>query len=235
VALAMLACSPAADERPRVVSLIPQGTRALANLGLSDRLVPPERIDEADLILVPPGAPEPSARGARVLEVAPHQFDEAFALYAEIAAALGDADRGRATAHRLGDPLGRISAAQVGKRRPLVAALVSLDPLELAGGHSFVTNLVEIAGAESITHGSEQVRLPARVDEIRTGSPELVVVALRELPDSAAQAVVRSWFAPTPVAFLAVDADSLWLDGALELASDLASRVEAVRAGAPAQ
>ena len=56
----------------------------------------------------------------------------------------------------------------VGKRRPLVAALVSLDPLVLAGGHSFVSDLVEVAGAET-THARERGRcaLPARVDEIR--------------------------------------------------------------------
>ncbi len=207
--------------------------RALANLGLSDRVVPAERIGEADLILAPPSEPGDesqraalSAGGALVLEVAPHQFDEAFALYREIGAALGEPERGRDTAARLGDPLARISAAQLGKRRPLVAALVSLVPLELAGGHSFMSDLIEVAGAESLTHANEVPRLPARVDEIRAASPELVVVALTPLPDRAARATVESWFAPTPVAFLALEPEALWLDGALDAATELAQRIE---------
>ena len=55
------------------------------------------------------------------------------------------------------------------------------------------------------------------------------------LPDPAAQAVVRGWFAPAPVAFLAVDADALWLDGALEAATELAQHVDAARSAPPAQ
>jgi hypothetical protein len=235
IALCAVACSPGADPAPRAVSFVPQGARALANLDLSDRLLPPDRIGDAQVVLVAPGQRVPTPRGAHVIEVAPHQFEEAFALYAEIAAALGEAERGRATARAIGDPLARISASQLGKRRPLVAPLVSLDPLELAGGHSFVCELIEAAGAETTTHANDVPRLPARVDEIRAAAPELVVVALPVLPDAAAQASVRAWFDPTPVAFLAVDAESLWLDGALEMANALAARVAAVRAGSSVQ
>jgi hypothetical protein len=192
--------------------------------------VAPDRLAEADLILAAPGTSVPPEAAARVIEVAPHQFDEAFALYREIATALGDPERGRITTRGIGDPLARISASQLGKRRPRVAPLVSLDPLELAGGHSFVSDLVEVAGAETITHGDEVPRVAARVEAIRAASPELVVAALPALPDAAAQAVVRSWFAPTPVAFVALDAESLWLDGALAAATELARLVESVRA-----
>jgi ABC-type hemin transport system substrate-binding protein len=244
---AAIACSPGATP-PRVVSLAPEGTRALAVLGLSGRLVavdpgsrphapsalPTATLENAlshepDLILVAPAPPDREEAvealrqsGVAVLEVAPHQFDEAFALYREIAAALGDESRGRAAARRIGDPLAQISTQSLGQRRPLVAPLVSLDPLVLAGGHSFVADLVEVAGAETTTHASEAPRLPARVDEIRAARPELVLVALPELPARAAQEVVRSWFDPLPVAFVPIDSD-VWLTGAFEAA-------EAIRA-----
>ncbi len=251
------ACSPDA-EPPRVVSLATEGARAIAVLGLSDRLVavdaasspyapsplPTATLENAlshdpDLILVPPAPPDREAvvealrrSGVAVLEVAPHQFDEAFALYREIARALGDESLGRAAARRIGDPLAQISTRSLGRRRPLVAAIVSLDPLVLAGGHSFVADLVEVAGAEVTTHASEVPRLAAHVDEIRAARPELVLVATPALPAHAVQSAVRGWFEPAPVAFLRVDADGLWLEGSLETAQAIAKLVEALRSRA---
>src|SRR5262245_2570576 len=148
---AAIACSPAAAP-PRVVSLDPRGTRAIAALGLSDRLVavdaeshahapaglPTAALETAlshrpDVILVPPASADREAAlealrrsPAVVLEVGPHEFDEAFALYRAIAAACGDEARGRAAAHRIGDPLAHLSASRLGGARPLVAALVGL-------------------------------------------------------------------------------------------------------------
>lgn len=251
-----LACSPPGDEAaPRIVSLTPLGTRALGTLGLSHLLVaadsgslehiatplPTTTLDAAssqhpDLVLVPPGPPEREqalealrSSGAFVLEVAPHDFADVFQLYAEIAAAVGDEARGRASAQRIGDPLARMSASNLGKRRPVVAALISLDPLELAGGHSFVSDLIEAAGAETLTHGDEVARLPARMDAIRASAPELILVATPTLPAPEAQAFVRGWFEPAPVAFLPIDTDELWLAGSLDAAIALRDLVEGLR------
>ena len=251
-----LACSAPTDSgAPRVVSLTREGTRALGALELSHLLVaadsasqehlaipvPTTTLNAAlsyrpDLVLVPPTAPESEPTleairisGAWVLEVAPHQFADAFTLYREIARALGDEARGRTTAHRIGDPLARMSARNLGKRRPLVAALVSLDPLVLAGGHSFVSDLVETAGAETLTHGDEVARVPGRVDEIRTAAPELVLVATPALPSETQQTVVRGWFEPVSVAFLPIVTDDLWLAGSLDAAIALQDLVDALR------
>ena len=219
-----LACSPAADAAARGLArpagnARARGARALRPAGRGRRAsrAGPDAHDHARDRALASARPDPrparrptrrrrrALRGAdRVLEVAPHQFDEAFALYREIAAALGDAERGRATARRIGDPLARISAAQVGKRRPLVAALVSLEPLELAGGHSFVSDLVEVAGAETLTHASEaRARCPRASTRSAPPRPSSCSWRCPRCPAPAAQAAVRSWFAPVPVAFLA--------------------------------
>jgi len=128
--------------------------------------------------------------------------------------------------HRLGDPLARLSTQSLGLRRPLVAVLVSLDPLVLAGGHSFESDLIEVAGAESLTHASGLWRVPARVDEIRARRPELVLVAMPAIPAAHAQAAVRTWFDPIPVAFVALDPDAV-LDGSLEAAQAIRAAVAA--------
>jgi ABC-type Fe3+-hydroxamate transport system substrate-binding protein len=189
-----------------------------------------------DLVLVPPppadrqaSIEEMRAAGVRVLEVAPHDLSDAFELYREIAQTLGDEARGRSTAQRIGDPLARMSARNLGKRRPRVAALISLDPPVLAGGHSFVTDLIEAAGAETITHGDDVAQVPRRLDEIRAAAPELIVIAAPARPAEEAERFVRSWFEPVPVAILPIDTAELWLAGSLDAAIALQDLVDGVR------
>jgi ABC-type Fe3+-hydroxamate transport system substrate-binding protein len=231
-----LACSAANEDTPRVVSLTPQGTRAVTALGLSRFLVAEDAASHPDLVLVPAmsedgeGPQAMRASGAPVLAVDPHDFSDAFALFREIARALGDEAAGRATIQRIGDPLAQMSASNLGKRRPLVAALVSLDPPILAGGHSFVADLIEAAGAETITHGDEVAQVPVRnLDEIRARAPELVLIATPAPPPEQAREFVRGWFAPIPVALVAVDTAELWLAGSLDAATAIQDRVDDVR------
>jgi ABC-type hemin transport system substrate-binding protein len=104
--------SAAAEFAERVVSLSPMGTEIVLALGMGERLV---AVDSAsallpgarglpvtesgaaeahspDLVLTPAAeaaAARHSAPSARVIEVAPHDFDDAWALCVSIGAALG--------------------------------------------------------------------------------------------------------------------------------------------------
>jgi ABC-type Fe3+-hydroxamate transport system substrate-binding protein len=123
-----------------------------------------------------------------------------------------------------------MSARSLGRRRPLVAPIVSLDPLVLAGGHSFVSDLVEAAGAETITHGDEVAEVHApRLDRIQAAAPELILVATRDPPTAHEESVLRSWFGATRVAFVPIDADELWLGGSLDAAVALQQLVDELR------
>ena len=47
------------------------------------------------------------------------------------------------------------------------------------------------------------------------------------IPAAHAQAAVRTWFDPIPVAFVALDPDAVWLDGSLEAAQAIRAAVAA--------
>jgi hypothetical protein len=170
-ALAVWATLPAcAPEAPRTVaSLHPPATALLTEMGLGSRLLPREDASAApspSLVLLPPrgAAPPETPPEATALRVDPVDLDGLFALARRIGAALGAEDVADRWVERTRLDLARVSASSFGSPRPHLAAIVSLDPLAVAGGSSLETELIEIAGAESVTHGGLELRVA--IDEL---------------------------------------------------------------------
>lgn len=245
--------APADPDAPRIVSLSVVGSEILLGLGAEEGLVAVDRESNAlpgleqlptvdlagvadmspDLFVLPEVRGEDAflvlalmARGTAVVEVAPHDFDDAFELCRLLGERLGRADATRSFVRALSRGLVQISTASAGYVRPRVAAVVSLVPLEIAGGHSFTTDLIEIAGAESVTHGTSQLRIAVTREELRDLTPDLVVVVSREPLSEHERIRARAQLDEHRIAFLDFDPETLWLHGATEAASALRALVE---------
>lgn len=223
----------------RVVSLDPLATRFVEALGAGDQLVAvdsdsaklPELGDRPiatlasaadfapDLVLVSgrplDDAPLRALQAAaiRVVELAPHDLEDVIALIRSLGAELS----GRAAAarfeHALSRPLALIGGRSSPIDRPRVVVVTQLDPLELAGGHSFESDVVEIAGGTSLTHGGEDHRLPVTREALRALAPDLIVVSLEAEPDAARRAALRDQLpADLEVDFFTFDREGFWLD-----------------------
>lgn len=225
---------PEASSGP-ILSLSPLGTRALLALGIEDGIavVDPESRALLPRALEPPHDPEAApprlalvppfferlppevdawlARAEHIVVVDLHDFDDARDLYDEIASALGDPARAEATRRRVADLLGPIGAKSSGPERPCVVVVVDLDPLTLAGGHSFESNVLELLGAESATHDlSEDHRIAGDPETIRAAAPDLVLVSAED-PPTGALASLAADLAPLDVVPTGLDTAALWL------------------------
>lgn len=189
-----------------IVSLTPQASRFLLRLGAGDRITavgdgpghPPEvahrpRVDlEAALALAPGWLFVSSLRstealaalrpppGTRVVELEPHDLEDLFALSRTIGRELVGRERALAFEVTISRPLSILAAESPATGRPRVVAVVDDAPLTIAGGHSFASDLLEIAGAASATHGSEDHERRADATSIRALEPDLVVLMLSE-------------------------------------------------------
>lgn len=163
---------------------------------------------------------------AQVIELDPHSFEEAFSAAVAIGAALGREATAERWARELRVALAKISATSLNQPRPRIAVLVKLDPPVLAGGHSFLTELVEIAGAENLTHGTQQREVPTDLPALVVAAPDLVLVASvegpgPELPRALAGARIGSLrFEAWPI-----DASRFWVQSAVPAARALRARV----------
>jgi len=109
-----------------------------------------------------------------------------------------------------------------------VVAVVDIDPLRIAGGHSFETDLIEIAGGHSVTHPGEEHRVAIRADQWTEFAPDLVLfVSATEPPPGAEWALRSSLGSGIEVDSLRLD-DAFWLGDAAEPARRLRSRIEAL-------
>jgi ABC-type hemin transport system substrate-binding protein len=254
VAASLSACDAApratATEARRVVSLSPVGTEIVLALGRGERLVavdaastelpgaPGLPVTEAsaaaahspDLVLVPAAEAAAARRAvpsARVLEVAVHDFDEGYALCLSVGAALGRGEEARRFVWETSRPLAKLGAESFGERRPRVAAVLALEPLEIAGGHNFLTSLIELAGGESVTHGTDQPRLAWSAADLARAAPELVVLVTPQSPSTSQRDLARALFADEArVEFLALDAERDWLTASLPAARRLRGWIE---------
>ena len=252
-----LAAAPGARalEAMRVVSLSPVASEIVLALGLEGRLeavdaasarlpgLPALPVAEAgavarfspDLVLAPAAQAESLRRavpGAEVLEIEPHDLDEAWDLWREIGAALGHAEQARRQVRERTRPLAEISAASFGRRRPRVAAIVSLAPLEIAGGHSFLTDVIELAGGESVSHGSEETRLAWSPEALVGAGAELVLLVGDAPLRGDALARARALVGPGPrLEPLVFDPERFWLDDPTAVVARVAAFIEALRAG----
>lgn len=157
------------------------------------------------------------ASGASLIEFAPHDLDDLLSLVRE----LGPRLVGRAAAVRfelgLSRPLAEIGGSSYGELRPRVAAIVGVEPLELAGGHSFETDLIEIAGGSSLTHGGEETRIRARPGDRLLREPDLFVHFSVVVPEAATRRRLRSVLpGEIPLVFFEVDFDRFWLEAPAE-------------------
>jgi ABC-type Fe3+-hydroxamate transport system substrate-binding protein len=230
----------------RVVSLLPVATEMLLELGARDALVavdPGSRalgglealpvVDLAgsvalapDFVVVPalsdldqPIADQLRAHGSEVIEFAPHDFDDVYRFCNELGFRLGRPESARAYVREHSRELAVMSAAAFGFRRPRVAALVALSPLEVAGGHSFITDLIEIAGAESVTHGNDDPRVAMSAAQLLATGPELLLVMTSAPLSEAERRTLRAMLGDGPeITFMVFDREHFWLRRAVEIA-----------------
>ncbi len=240
---------------PRVVSLSPAGTEVLLELGAAETLIAvdpdsrslaglemlPAIVDldasvalAPDLVIVPRLdrenlriAEQLRAQGSDVIEFAPHNFDDAYELCRVLGLRLGRAAEASAFVRRHSRELALMSAAAFGYQRPRVAAVLGFSPLEIAGGHSFTTDLIEIAGAESVTHGSDELRVPLTVAELQATEPDLVLIVSAIPISEDDRRDARALIGDGPeIAFMVFDRKHFWLRRAVETARQLRERVQ---------
>lgn len=242
---------PAASDAPRVVSLSPLATRFLEELGAAPQLVavdaasreqlgnderPVASLETAhrfdpDLVLLASlpddirSLHELESVGARVVEFAPHDLEDVYALCRSVAGPLLGEEAATDFERRIARPLSLIAGESSPENRPRILALVGVDPPEIAGGHSFETDLIEIAGGSSMTHGSDDARRPTDAAELARLAPDRVVVmTTRPLSAADEDRALRLVGGVAPVDFFQFDRESFWL---AEPAED-AARLRAV-------
>ncbi len=166
-----------------------------------------------------------AAPSAAQIVVAPHDFDDGWALCLSIGAALGRENDARRFVRERSRPLALLGTEAFGKRRPRVAAVLALEPLVIAGGHSFASDLIQLAGGESVSHGTEDPTLSWSAVELARAQPELVVI-VTALPPSPAERERGSHHFGLPVEFLVLDAERDWLTAALPAARRLQAWID---------
>ena len=225
--LAVVTLSPASTRfvialggRDLLVGVDPESSRlpgmealSTANLETAWQLAP-------DLVLMPalPASappPELQSRADKIeyVEFAPHDLEEVF----DLSRSLGERLVGRAQAtlfeHEIARPLAQVGGASSARERPRIAGVVGLRPLELAGGHSFATDLIEIAGGTSVTHGGEESSFAVGEADWARLAPDLVVVLssqpMSEEERSRARAILPAAY---PLIFFSFDPDTFWLE-----------------------
>ena len=228
------------SEPSRLVSLAPLATRFILALGAEETLVgldaesrtlpglyslPGTTLAQvrqdlnADLILVKEIPLDDSierglqAEGVTVFAFDPHDIEDVVALSRQIAPQLVGPQRAQNFERDLTHPLGLIGGLSSPTDRPRVLAIVGIDPIEIAGGHSFETDLIEIAGATSLTHGGEDTRTESTLSGIRAWSPDLLLVTSNApLSKAEAETIRDALPAEIPVALFAFDRELFWLD-----------------------
>lgn len=238
----------------RVVSLSPAASEVLLDLGAEGALIAVDSashdlgglgelpvvdlaasVDLApDFVVVPTlmGGDQVIAErlreaGSDVVEFAPHDFDDAYRLCRTLGLRLGRVEEAQAFVRDHSRELALLSAASFGYQRPRVAAVVGVSPLEIAGGHSFTTDLIEIAGAESVTHGNDDLRVSMSPAELLAAAPDLVLVTSPAPMSEAERRQVRELLGDGPeVAYMAFDRQHFWLHDAVDTARQMRELVQ---------
>lgn len=246
----------------RVASLSPLASRFALAIGAGDRIVGVDEVSarlpglqglpvvdlqaalrlEPDLLLVgevPAGDtgfdPARVPVSTEFIEFAPHDLEDVIELCREVGGRLVGSARANRFEMELSRPLARIGGASFGELRPRVVAVVGFDPLELAGGHSFETDLIEIAGGSSVTHGSDEPRLAFASNRWAELSPDLIwVVSSAELGEEERSAALDALPPATRVVFFPFEPEFFWLDEPTETARRFRELIiETARARAP--
>lgn len=223
---------------PRVVTLSPQATRFVIEIGARHQLVgidsdsrsllgldsvsivDLESLHEIapDLVLVPrlPSAEETirdlQSEGIRLVEFTPHDMEDVYGLCRGLGAELVGVMAATLFERGISRPMAILAGRSPPMGRPRIVALVGIDPPELAGGHSFETDLIEVVGGSSATHGGEDTRIKYTPALLRELGPDLVLVTTSlpatEAEVERARAVIPDQF---QVAFFDFERDRFWL------------------------
>ena len=93
--------------------------------------------------------------------------------------------------------------------------------------HSFTTDLIEIAGAESVTHGIDELRVPMTVAELQASAPDLVLIVSASPISEDDRRDARALIGDGPeIAFMVFDRKHFWLRRAVETARQLRERLQ---------
>ena len=234
---------PIAPTGPRIVSLSSRATRFLVALGAGPMIValdgPTERAfaDEsrapdaraprlADLVRLDPDyvflpalpddqsdLAELEASGTRVIAFAPHNLEDVMALLHGVGTDLVGEEGATAFERRYLRPVALIAGQSSPYDRLRVLALVGVDPPEIAGGHSFETDLIEIAGASSLTHGGSDIRQPIDRENLAKRTPDLVVVMTDgEIAPADQDRALEFVGEIAPVLFFSYARETFWLE-----------------------
>jgi len=174
------------------------------------------------------------ASGRRIVIANAHDFDEGYALFAELGALVGLGPLMHDRVREHSRPLARLSAASYGEVRPRVVAIASLEPLAIVGGHDFVAALIEHAGGENVTHGRAESTIEMDAREIRALKPELVLWARpRALEEGDRAALERAVGAELPIASVVFDRDLFFDEVSVDAVAALRRRLVEIAAARP--
>lgn len=232
---------PTSETRPRplrIVSLSRLATRFVIEIGARDQLVgiasdsrslpgldlvaivnlQDLRSVAPDIVLVPtlPSDPETirdlRSEGIRLVEFFPHDLEDVYGYCRGLGAELVGVTAANSYERRIARPMAIVAGRSPPIRRPRVVALVGFDPPELAGGHSFETDLIEVAGGSSATHGGEDTRIEFTSARLRSLAPDLVLITTTfpatEAEIEHARSIIPDEFR---VAFFDFERDTFWL------------------------
>jgi len=230
---------PAQPTAQRIVSLSALATRFIFDLGVGDRLVGIDEDSAAwvgskrlpivdlgrsrslapDLVLLksladldPRSVFDLEADGVRIVEFDPHDLEDVGALCRALGTQLVGVAAAAMFERRIMRPLALVGGASPPFGRLRVVAVVDLDPLTLAGGHSFETDLIEIGGGTSLTHGGEESRIVMTPGRWRELEPDLVIVTSPEEATPAQRIRARALIPDRyRIEFFHFDRETFWL------------------------
>lgn len=236
--------SPAMAQR--VVSLSRSGSRLIVALGAeagvvavdraSSKLVPFQDLPvvdlegatsfSPDLILVDdePSAGAPIELRRVAMRVSATSIDEALQRIREVGGRLVGEARATAFVREMGSALATIGGMSHGEYRPKVVAVTGVDPLMFAGPHGFSTDLIEIAGGESLAHTRNHDL--SGLDFETLGTVDLVLVVTVQALSHAEQDTFRRWLPSSiPIHFFPIDPETIWIEGIVEATTHLREQI----------
>lgn len=160
---------PAARAKPKVGDVIDPSLERIVEL-------------KPDLVL---GTPAGNRRetadalerlGVPVYGIDPHSVNDIFTSIRHVAELVGVPEAGQELAARLEARLAALPAPQGSPTRPRVLFVVWLEPLVTVGGNTFLNDVLERAGADSITANLSQGWPQLSVEEVLERDPDYLVV-----------------------------------------------------------
>lgn len=183
----------------------------VANLGNLDDLRP-TLVLVAEIPANGAAARDLKPDGIRMVEFAPHDMEEVFELCRGLGSELVGVASANSYERRISRPVAMVAGRSPPTGRPRVVAVVGFDPLMLADGHSFETDLIENAGGSSITHELEGTTLEITSARLHELAPDLVLVTSDRPATASDMARARSVIPDgLQIAFFDFDREAFWL------------------------